>query len=474
MRTIFILICLTLVFAHRPIIGGGDHDKRPHGPIIGGGDHDDWQKNRNESIIGGGDHDKRPHGPIIGGDDHDDWQKHRNETIIGGGEHDKRPHGPIIGGDDHDIIAYKTISLRKNLNTKSLEELKNYALKVEEWKRNEKGERLMGGIHDYIDKIGKDEIIDYIVDSGLKYKELLEEETFQSVVSPTLKSEDHHIIGGDDHDKIAYQIVTLTNSLNTKSLEELKSYAIKVEEWRRNEKGEKLLGGIHDYIDSIGKDEIITYIIQSGMKYKELLEEKTFQSVVSPTLKSEKDHIYGGDDHDEIAYKIVTLTNFLNSKSIEEVKNYALKVEEWRRNEKGEKLLGGIHDYIDSVGKDKIISYILESGMKYKELLEEEKFLTVIAPAVKSEENHQQAGGLSDFVYRLDRDTLVSFAYSAEKYHMEKSGSHIRGGLHDYIFKMSNIEIAEYILQKAENYPELDSYSFLHKLAEQYGFSKSA
>ena len=297
MRTLFIIISLTLIMTNFPkisgnhhdkvpqskeqhnesIIGGGDHDKRPHGPVIGGDDHDDWQKHRNESIIGGGDHDKRPHGPVIGGDDHDDWQKHRNESIIGGGDHDKKPHDPLIGGDDHDIIAYK----------------------------------------------------------------------------------------------------------------------------------------------------------------------------------------------------VVTLTNFLNSKSIEELREYALKVEEWRRNVKGEHFMGGIHDYINTVGQDKIVSYILSSSMQYPELLEEETFLKVIAPAVKNEENHNQAGGLHDFIFRLDRDTLVSFAFAAEKYHNDKDGSFLIGGLHDVIYRMSEIEIAEYIINVAKNYPELDSYSVLHKLAVEYGFSKS-
>ncbi len=231
MKAIFILISLSLIFAQTPIIGGDDHDKVPHGPVIGGDDHD---RVPHGPVIGGDDHDKVPHGPIIGGDDHD---KVPHGPIIGGDDHDKVPHGHKFGGDDHDKVAYKIITLTNFLNSKDLPELKEYALKVENWKRTVKGEIRLGGLHDYVDRLGKDEVISYILDSSMKYPELLDQDAFMKVI--TSESTEDPIIGGDDHDKVAYKIITLTNFLNSKDLPELKEYALKVENWKRTVK-EKL------------------------------------------------------------------------------------------------------------------------------------------------------------------------------------------------------------------------------------------
>ena len=90
----------------------------------------------------------------------------------------------------------------------------------------------------------------------------------------------------------------------------------------------------------------------------------------------------------------------------------------------------------------------------------------------EAQEIHAQVGGLHDFIWRLPRDTLENFALTAEKFSNDKKGRHLLGGLHDRIRSMSDREIAEYVLDRAQEYPELDSYSTLNQLAAKFGFAK--
>jgi len=63
--------------------------------------------------------------------------------------------------------------MRDSLAKKDLEQLKNYALNIENYSRN--GEEIYGGLHDYVDKLSKEDIIKYILTACLKKKELLDE-----------------------------------------------------------------------------------------------------------------------------------------------------------------------------------------------------------------------------------------------------------------------------------------------------------
>ena len=92
-----------------------------------------------------------------------------------------------------------------------------------------------------------------------------------------------HIFGGDDHDKVANQLISLTSKLNKKNLEELRDYALNIESYTTN--GQMILGGLHDYIKDYNKQALLKYIINSCLKNRELLEEKKFESGVHLNLK---------------------------------------------------------------------------------------------------------------------------------------------------------------------------------------------
>jgi len=74
-------------------------------------------------------------------------------------------------------------------------------------------------------------------------------------------------------------------------------------------------------------------------------------------------------------------------------------------------------------------------------------------------------GGLHDYIFSKDRKTLIKWALALEKY--QKKESNLRGGLHDLIRLMSDADIAEYILTKVKEFPELDSEEKLNELIQQ-------
>jgi hypothetical protein len=135
---------------------------------------------------------------------------------------------------------------------------------------------------------------------------------------------------------------------------------------------------------------------------------------------------------------------------------------------------GGIHDYVWRLDQEGCIKYILSVALQYQELLEIDTFRAAVSPVVKFLEGNDEPsfGGLDDYIFRVDRDTLTNFALSAEKYDNVKQGHPtLIGGLHDKIRNMSNVEIAEYILEKVKIYKELNSFQSLEKLSVEYGFS---
>ena len=185
----------------------------------------------------------------------------------------------------------------------------------------------------------------------------------------------------------------------------------------------------------------------------------------------------GGGDHDIVAHKIVTLTNFLREKSLEDLREFCVKVEQWRSETKKEMFIGVFADIAKKFNKDDAMKYIVTSGLRYSELLDLSFFSALMAPKKleflgEAQEIHAQVGGLHDFIWRLPRDTLENFALTAEKFSNDKKGRHLLGGLHDRIRSMSDREIAEYVLDRAQEYPELDSYSTLNQLAAKFGFAK--
>jgi len=220
-------------------IGGGDHDRRPHG---------------NSSIIGGGDHDRKPHGrnfTIVG-----------NSSIIGGGDHDRRPHGRNFTISEGNKEVIKISKLIKKLKIKNIDELRNYALALENY-ANSKKPGMIGGAHDYIMSMDSEACIQYIIKIVFENKELMDESAFLKVVeqeSPLIFLAEEPIqMDGGLHDYI-YRTDRVT----------LVKWALTAEKYYLTTKNMRVLGGLHDRIRNMTDLDIIEYILNKANEYHDL------------------------------------------------------------------------------------------------------------------------------------------------------------------------------------------------------------
>jgi len=79
-----------------------------------------------------------------------------------------------------------------------------------------------------------------------------------------------------------------------------------------------------------------------------------------------------------------------------------------------------------------------------------------------------QIGGLHDYIFGMNRETLMNWALTTEKYHRNVNNQHQLGGLDDYINRLSNQELINYILKEAEEHPEIANQDKLNALINEY------
>jgi len=81
-------------------------------------------------------------------------------------------------------------------------------------------------------------------------------------------------------------------------------------------------------------------------------------------------------------------------------------------------------------------------------------------------------GGLHDYIFTTPRATLIQWALTGEAYENKVNGQQVLGGLHDYIDTLSNDDLAEYIMKKADKFQEIDSAEKLNSFASKFGIRK--
>jgi len=308
------------------------------------------------------------------------------------------------------------------------EKLVTWALAIENWVREVKKVVIFGGIHDYIAKATIEEIRKYILEQADKYPELNSKKKLDEI------SETFYVqrLGG------------LHDYINTISREQLAKWALAIEDYERNVKGVIKFGGIHDYIESISIEDLRKYILREADKYPELDSRTKLDELSEKQLK----------------VKLGGLHDYIFQATREQLVEWALACENYRRNIK--LFFGGIHDYIDTATREQITNYILDSVQRYPELDSVEK-LNELSQQTKL----GNLGGLHDFIFRVPRVQLVAWALAVENYEREEKKVVKFGGIHDYIDVATSEEIANYIIQMANKYQELNSVDFLNQISKQ-------
>lgn len=148
---------------------------------------------------------------------------------------------------------------------------------------------------------------------------------------------------------------------------------------------------------------------------------------------------------------------------------FALTAEKYYRNKKNIRLMGGLHDRVAGMTEEDLVTYILAKIKEFPEL-DSKKKLTQLAVQYGLKTEEPVLGGLHDYIFREPRETLIKWAFTAEKYHRKVNNQEgLLGGLDDYIGRLSTAEIAQYILKEAAEHSELNSGDKLNKMATELG-----
>jgi hypothetical protein len=282
-----------------------------------------------------------------------------------------------------------------------------------------------------------------------------------------------NIIGRGDHDKIAHELVGLKSLLQSKSVEELRSYCLKIEDYERQ--GKFLIGGLHDYIQTMDKDECMKYILTSAMNNKELLKMEKFYTIVEPDTNSvflsEDEKLIGGGDLSLISSRVTKLLELFKSITESELQKWAMRVHNW---EKKNGFAGSEHGYPYYMTKDTTVQYIIAEAVNFKQLLDYDFFVSNICNPMEEFHRPYVPTGpgqvrLSSVINTLDRKDLERFALTCEKYVRDTQNLQgIYGGIHDNFVVMDNEQLGNYILSATEKYPVIDGVLNLNMLADKY------
>jgi len=140
---------------------------------------------------------------------------------------------------------------------------------------------------------------------------------------------------------------------------------------------------------------------------------------------------------------------------------------------KNQPLIGGLHDYINSLTNDQVIDYILREVKEHPEIANKNKLEGLVTkylhPPATLPLPEGIMGGIHDYIFRLPRDKLNLWALAAEKYHREVNNEHLLGGLDDYLSSLSDKQVIDYILKEVKEHPELGKSKKLDELVTKYG-----
>lgn len=315
------------------------------------------------------------------------------------------------------------------------------------------------------------------------------------------------------HEDSEHHVTGLHDFINSGDRETLIKWALTAEAHTHRTLEKKPIGGLHDYITSLSSEEIGKYITIAAKRMPDLnSKEKMDQLAVQygitddavkelakqHLVMKDAEHIYYGENTGNDQWHAD-----LHSESIQEclvngdrktLVKWALVAEAvLNAHEPNGKILGGLHDYIESLSNEQLAKYISVASRSHPELNNKENMEKLAETYEISHEHHSDENKNEElkknenenksFNTRLDslfgelmeedRKNLIGWAFAAEKYDREKHGFHqLEGGLEDYAWKLDKDKLVDYITDKARTYPELRDKNYLEFLSRNYKFNR--
>jgi len=318
-----------------------------------------------------------------------------------------------------------------------------------------------GGIHDKLRYMTAEDCVNYILQNALEHKELLSISFFSTVVNNS------PMIGGDDVDKTAQEVIAMRKFLNQSDLSALKNECMMIESYVLTKTNKTLLigGGLHDKLRYMDKEACITYILTNALDNKELLNLTTFTSVVNPRTNTT---MQGGDDVDKTAQEVIAMRKFLNQTELSGLKNDCMMIESYVLKKTNKTLLigGGLHDKLRYMDREACVNYILLNALDNKELLNLTTFTSVVSPKTNTTNTTNTTsiiGGddadktamdiiaMRQFLNQSDLNTLKNECVMVQSYVLTKTNKTlpIGGGIHDRLRNMTKEDCIYYLVENA-------------------------
>lgn len=322
-----------------------------------------------------------------------------------------------------EINFHKTfIGLEVFLKGFAAEKLESIAYGVEAYKRRFYGqEEMTGGLLDVIPylKKNKESIIRVIFDQISNFEVLKNSNLLEKLAQHPIVPESIAKIELEEADK-----ATLVN------------FAVVCEKYERNFTKKFYRGGLHDYVWSLDRTEIIQVILTYMRKYP-ILAGKGFMKRLIFQYKTDLKPIFHG---------ISNYVHLLREPEIDQIFNaYKLHI------------LG-------------------EENLKYNELVFEGK-RTLIKRFLEGYFNHEEVvinsmiypGGLQTYITTLGDQVLSNYCCSLEAYERKIKNQILFGGIHDMIKTISKEQKIEYIQEKAYIFHELYIAGKIKSINQEFG-----
>jgi hypothetical protein len=182
--------------------------------------------------------------------------------------------------------------------------------------------------------------------------------------------------------------------------------------------------------------------------------------------KEAKKDPHEGHDH---TYKPIPigggLHDYLFNKSRDELIKIALVLDQYHREINHlPGIEGGIHDYINKLSDHEIREFISKEANEHPEVNNSDGIEKLLRGEIKKD-NDTVDKEVGNYLLNLDRENLMKIAFNAEKYH--KKVNHMEGslgGLHDYIWNLSDDKIREYITKEVKEHSDLNKLETLKSM----------
>lgn len=265
-----------------------------------------------------------------------------------------------------------TESVIVSLESKDINELYAIALACEQYSRKKSGqEDLLGGLHDYLYSLDKSETINIISDFIKSNPELAIKDKLDEITNVA-------------------QLVTSTSATRLGGLEdyifnfsryELVQMALAGETYDRDQKGEMIFGGLHDYIRKMNEYEIMQAILKYTKQYPALAVPGKLESLAGIQKFG---FIYQLNSND------VPVTD-------SKLKEYCLAVDSIYA--KDNNILGGIHDYINTLTRDDLLKYLKRMSNLYPQITEKGGLDKMLEQANASSESEEETNDSLEFLH---------------------------------------------------------------------------